>query len=1090
MPLCHSPVHHSPLRLFAPIHPPLRSAWKVGGKCTERAEKAVTFAATTAALLRAPSEETSGCRQSRRTLMPKEMGTMNNKLWGWRFTYSVVLIICSALSAAKAKSQEPLSEMYHRSWTVREGAPNNIEDATQGGDGFIWLTTDDGLYRFDGVKFERYRPPNGSQLLSQRLASITSSRDGSIWFSYMAGGVTRITGNKITTFTEKNGLRPGHTGTLAEDLDGRVWVAGSGGMQYIRDDHVTQVSGTHGEGVGYTEQIAIDHDGNLWITPWRRGVFVLRRGTSEFIEVAKDFYYGCSPAHKAGVLCRIEVGPMVHFTLTDGKITSDPLVVSSSRVYDQLAAKDGTIWMGTERDGVQRFRADSDSLLPSGHSDVESFGRAEGLSGRKAFTLFGDREGSVWVATDRGLDQFRPVPFHQVELDTSLESLPSSGKGSTFLIGTERLVDMTSGVPVPLDKNYEIGGIRCIFRSDDGTIWVGGRGLGQYRDGRIRPIALPEGLQGPAPVITDIVEDSEHDVWVAISANGLYRLSSQGWSKRGGYVGLPDVAPLASLRDSRGNVWFGFRKDVLIRSNSGKVNRFDASTGLDIGDIKAIHENAEELWIGGEKGVAVGRDGTFRAVTFAHSQAILGVTGMVFLPEGDLWINSASGIFRISSEQISLGRSNASHALEWTRYDYLDGVNGITLAITVPSVAVSADGRLYLATNWGLQWVDPRQISTNKLIPPVWITDVRTPQQDFVPDGKVLRLSADPKTLTITYTAPSLLIPERVRFRYRLLGFDNNWTDAGNFRVASYTKIPPGKYTFQVIACNDAGVWSTVGASLAISVAPTIFETIWFKLLLLVLLLALTFVSFKIRLARIHHRIAVQMFEVLSERQRIARDLHDTFLQSVQMIFFKVAIAAKKLPADDPVRPVLEEMMMQSDQIMLDGRRLISNLQAQEESSGSLSMTLRAVINELEAVYPSMQWTVAIEGTDRLLNPFVQQELCVIGREALTNACRHAGADHIWLHLQVEPDCLRLIVRDDGNGIEQDVIAKGYRVGHWGLQNMRERADRVGARFTLKSSKTKGTAVEVAVSASVAYKGHLGGVRGKLRKFWGNTIRA
>ncbi|SEG63373.1 Histidine kinase [Bryocella elongata] len=1010
-------------------------------------------------------------------------------IWLERRAFAVFLLWLAVQFVPTVQAQTPLSQMYHRGWTVQDGAPNNIEDAIQGPDGFIWITTDDGVFRFDGVTFERYRPPAGTALISDRMNSVSVTPDGSLWLAYMLGGVTRIKGNQLTNFTEKDGLRSGHIGAISQDKDGRTWIIGSRGLQFIRGNHVTQFHGAHGEGDIYGESVTVDRDGNVWMAQGANTIRVLERGSDQLNVAFRGPYAGCVKAHDGGVICwpyKIS-DPVLHLAVSHGKVSSGRLATGTSGIFDLLAARDGTIWMGTEKDGIERFDAESNKLARNSRIKIDVFGHKDGLTGKRASTIFEDREGSVWVAGDKGLDQFRMVPVHQVTLDAFLTTLPTNGIWPHFIIGTRRLVDVTSDTYSPLTREFESGHQpRAEFRGDDGTIWVGGTdGLWRYVNRQFSRVALPVDLQGIDRIIQTVVEDSSHGIWVTISNNGLYRLKDGLWARRGGYVGLPDKTAYAALRDGRGELWFGFLKNVLARVSSGRVTVFGSSDGLSIGDIRTLNERDGSIWIGGEHGVVVYNNGKFEPLRLREAELVRGVTGLVFLPNGDLWVNAASGAYQVKHDELVAWESDRMHAVRWRKLDYLDGLDGIPNPLLGnPSAAASPDGRLYFGMNGALEWIDPNRLPTNPIPPPVWITDVRTLDEDFVPGEQTLRLEPNVRNLEISYSAPSLLIPERVRFRYRLQGFDSAWVEAGSRRKAIYSKLPPGTYTFQAIACNDSGVWNRSGASILLTVKPTFSQTIWLRLCIIVALSVLFFLYFRIRLNRTKQRIANRMYEILGERQRIARDLHDTLLQSVQALMFKVGVAARKLPVDDPVRPLLEATLVQSDQVLMEGRKLISSLQTKEEPSEALLDSLRVIGESLRHTYPSTEFFVDVRGSERILSTVVNPELCTIGREALTNAFQHANAAHVWLELNATPEELRLKVRDDGNGIDAQILARGYRDEHWGLRNMKARSERLGGRFTLNSSLGAGTTVEVAVPAFVAYKDAPGGLRERFRRLF------
>jgi signal transduction histidine kinase len=314
--------------------------------------------------------------------------------------------------------------------------------------------------------------------------------------------------------------------------------------------------------------------------------------------------------------------------------------------------------------------------------------------------------------------------------------------------------------------------------------------------------------------------------------------------------------------------------------------------------------------------------------------------------------------------------------------------------------------------------------------------------------------------------------------------YDKDWVDAGARREAFYSKLPPGSYTFHVIAVNDAGVWNNTGATVSFSVAPTLVQKAWFRIGILLTLIALAILVFRVRLNLSRRRLSNEMFRILEERQRIARDLHDTLLQSMQSLMFKFAVATEKLDTDDPVRPIFEATLEQSDQVLLEGRHLIISLHSKEEPSNVLLDSLRKIGEELRPESPVTQFVAESHGIERQLGSIANHELCAIGREALTNAFRHANAAHVRLTLNTTSTELTLIVRDDGCGIDEEILEQGYRPGHRGLLNIRERAERLGANYSLRSSPEVGTTMEVIVPGYIAYSNAPSDLRTKIAAIW------
>jgi signal transduction histidine kinase/ligand-binding sensor domain-containing protein len=979
-----------------------------------------------------------------------------------------LLLVC-ALLFSSSNAQEPIAQMYHRSWTAKEGAPANIEHIIQGPDGFVWITTDDGLYRFDGVTFERYRPPQGTAFLSNRFSSIRAARDGSIWVTHMSGGVTQIKGDTLTNFTQKEGLRPGHTGGLAEDNEGRIWVIGRGGLQFIRDGHVTLFHGAHGEGDFAGESVDVDRDGNLWISQWQRGLLVLQHGARDFTVASKSFSGGCEMAlNDDGVLCTGTVGdPLLHFRVVGGKVVARQVLPGSRNrgIWYVLAARDGTIWAGTEKDGILHFNPDPGTQPQSAKPAVEFYGHKEGLTADLAFTVFEDREGSIWVATTGGIDQFRSAPFRRIGAEQSRFRLQSNAPRERVLAVTDRLVDVTSGAFLSLTPPEKTNGLLCTYQGDDGTVWIGtSAGLLRYDKGRVTSIPLPKDVKDS--LVSTVVEDSYHHVWAAIGQEGVFRLDQTGWTKHGGYTGLPNSPPIAALRDHRGDLWFSFGNKV-VRISSGALTWFDSSGGENAGRILTLQERNDQLWIGGDGGVAVLDAGRFRTLRLKDSEALRGVSGLVFSGTGDLWLNSSSGAYRIAQDQISKRDLDPEYAVVWSKFAPLDGLDGLPRSPVAPSAQVGPTGKIYFVTGQGLYWADPLHLPINSIPPQVWITGFRTADRDVVPESVSLQLPPRQRNVEISYTATSLLIPERVRFRYRLQGFDRDWIEAGIRRKAYYSAIPPGTYTFQVVACNDSGLWNPTAATLSITVLPTFTETIWFKLLMAIAVGGLLWIVYLFRLKQATAAVQERLLAQMEERERIARELHDTLLQGFQGITLRMQGVSKNMSVQDPLRKMMEDVLDRGDEVLREARQRVRNLRRRTTDENELPDRLTKCGQQLSKDHAAI-FTLAIVGELRVLESTVQDEAYRIAAEALTNAFRHASASKIETEVTYDSSALRITVRDDGVGIDKEMLSNG-QPGHWGLTGMRERAHAIRAELKLWSRESAGTEVELVIPAAIAY---------------------
>jgi signal transduction histidine kinase len=366
--------------------------------------------------------------------------------------------------------------------------------------------------------------------------------------------------------------------------------------------------------------------------------------------------------------------------------------------------------------------------------------------------------------------------------------------------------------------------------------------------------------------------------------------------------------------------------------------------------------------------------------------------------------------------------------------------------------------------------VDPAGPVVNSIAPPVQIEAVKA-------DGKVysvlqdLRLPALTRDLEFDYTALSLVMPQRVRFRYRLEGYDTDWKDAGTRRSAFYTNLSPNKYTFRVIACNNDGIWNEKGAALIFTLQPAFFQTAWFNALCAVVLILFIWVLYRLRVQVATERVRVRLSVQLAERERIARELHDTLLQGFQGLVLRFQGAVKQIPVEEPIRQQMEEALNRADEALFEGRNRVRDLRSESANADELPESLARWAEEL-GHNSKIEARVSFVGARQSLHPIVCDEACRIGREAITNAFQHSRGSTIEVEITYSPESLRLRIRDDGNGIDQHLLGEG-RSGHWGLAGMRERAQKIGAQLNIWTSPEAGTEIDLAIPGEAAYQSNL-----------------
>jgi signal transduction histidine kinase/ligand-binding sensor domain-containing protein len=985
---------------------------------------------------------------------------------------AVALLFTSVPPATHGQS---LHQLYHRSWTVRDGAPGSVTTIAQAADGFLWLGTDNGLVRFDGESFEPYHPSSGGDLLSGYISVVTAMPEGGLWIGYQAGGVSFLQNGRITNFTQTEGLPAGSVGQFAKDMQGRVWVATLYGLARLEGSN-WHIVGPHGSYLDeHPDNVFVDSRGTVWANT-RVGLMFLPKG-QEKLQVADSFVFenvDIEEAPNGTVWIAASNGSVRAITTRDGKYKADgaSIDVNSDGIH---VAKDGALWISTIGKGLLRVPYPDSLVGPHSPSDpaVQSFSERDGLTSNFSFKAIEDREGSIWIVTTRGIDQFRKSVLTPVNLPQGAATyiaLVADGTGG-LLVGSDRLMRVTHGSAEVIDDAPTY--VECAYRDPNGVIWLGGRnGLWHVSGTRFISTALPAGLSPSAHNVQAITMDHAGALWVSFVNSGVFRLNHGMWSRFGSVAELPQVPAIIELTDSAGRIWFGYAANRIALLDASRVSIFGLSDGLDIGNVISIYDHDGEIWIGGQSGLELFEQGHFRRFQLAGSEPLRGVSGIVLAKNGDLWLNQASGVVHIAADEVAHARKDAHHQARYELLNYLDGlISSPEQLRPVPTAVESSDGRIYFVTRGSVVWVDPANIARNTLSPPVWIRSVSVDTKLYN-DLETLEFPPHAQNIEINYTAPSLLVPQRVRFRYKLEGFDKEWHDAGTRRQAFYSKLPPRTYTFRVTAGNNDGLWSEAGASFVFTIPPSFTQSVLFKVLCAVAVFGLLWMLYTIRLRQFTAQVKARLYERLAERTRIARELHDTLLQSFQGLLLHFQKARNLLPerAAEAIQ-TLDRALDGAEQAIVEGRDAIHDLRSPAakgfvEEITSLGEELVAKNGNKDAA----QFRAVIEGTAETLDPNVHIEIFRIAREALRNAFSHSQARRIETEVAYSSNLFRLRIRDDGKGMAPDVRNRGERIGHWGLGGMRERAERLGGKLEVWSEPGSGTEVDLRVPASIAYQ--------------------
>jgi signal transduction histidine kinase/ligand-binding sensor domain-containing protein len=987
-----------------------------------------------------------------------------------------------------------IGQYAHTSWKIREGFVGSSTAAiAQTSDGYLWFGTSSGLFRFDGVRFVPWQAPNGGRLPADQVRSLLAARDGTLWIGTHEG-LARWTGHGLVQYPELEGWL---IQSLVQDSGGTVSLIAAGLLPNsakvcaIRSDG--SCDGEGGLSDRWMSSLLEDRMGRVWAAS-PRGLWRLKPGPAELFPVHETAVSGGLQEIAESGSGAIVIGTVDGLMeLRDGEMRPFRLPLATQDAERAptavLVDRQGALWAGTEH-----------GLLHIHQGQTDTFTRADGLSGDRVICLFEDHEGNIWVATTDGLDRFREyaaVPFGIGEGLTGAytASVLASSDGGVWVSRSNGLNQWIGGhvnvfpeqgtgvsplaVPSgasPSAASEMVKGGASLFEDHEKKIWIGSpHGLGYLENGQLHPVR-----EVPSGYVDSFASDRAGNLWIAHRDLGLLRLSAShqveqqiSWA----HMGHSDPALLLAADPQRGGVWLGFLLGGVGYVADGEVREsYSVADGLAKGRVRHLRvDEAGTLWVATEGGLSRVKDRRVATLSMQDGLPCSTVDWTIDDDADSVWLYMGCGIVRIARSELDAWSAAADQGMRRTIQTTVlassDGVRNFdTFDSFTPRAAKSRDGKLWFAAADGAIVIDPRHIPRNSLPPPVHIEDVVADRTLHEVDGETARISLPPlaRDLRIDYTATSFVEPEKVQFRYRLEPHDRDWQDAGNRRQAFYTDLPPGDYRFHVIASNNDGVWNEVGASLDLSVAPAFYQTRWFIALCLVVGFAGVWLAYTLRVRQIESRMQLRLDERVAERERIARDLHDTFLQSVQGLMLKFQAVMARMPEEEPARALLEQALERADGVIIEGRDRVYELRGSNVKHQGLAEALADVAAELTPIAPT-SFSVSVVGEPRPLHPVVREEAYRIGAEALRNAFQHAAAAHIDLEIEYTRQGLSVRIVDDGRGFDVATLADNSRHKHFGLAGLRERAQKIRSELEVSSKPGLGTEVALHVPGVVAY---------------------
>lgn len=955
-----------------------------------------------------------------------------------------------------------LSGYRHERWGEGDGAPSLIDAIAQTEDGWLWLASRHaGLHRFDGVRFLPYATSDGSRPQNPGISAMLPDSGNSLWIGHGAGGLSVLRGQRIHHI-----LKPDQTRSVfafAHGQDGSIWAATGRGLYQIRNDVATRVDTARGYEAATSSYVMADSQGRVWAADWAN-LYLLEPGQSIFRKVRK-----------------VELSPLV-LESPDGSVwlvigkkferLSPPATRAGSYRTARASSfqsgfdKDGNLWSGNcpvgicvVRPGVWQDKPGFDVL-----ASPERLDQPWQMSSLSVQSVFIDREGSVWLGTAAGLERLRDQPIHMVKelMDRGIVHALPHPDGRIVVIeknglhGPHTLSEIVDGKLVRHDNPLDF---QVMARTPGGSlILAGSRGIERHDAAGVTPIPLPPVPQEAGkPLRFMSLAAGNDDLWLRIGTHGTWRFSKGEWHR-------PDVKNMSGHEiavDRAGRAYLSsYTRLAMVAGQNVHEIPFDERR---FGSIIKIHAG-EQVIVSGSTGLGVMKNDRLHAIQIAAGKKIGQISGIARASDGQVWMNSSQGLLRVSAADWERTMRDPGQALKADLFDSLDGYVGGGEAVRLnDTVFFARDGRLWLSGERGPAWLDPGALRANRITANVEILGLTANGRRYPPSATIM-LGDGAQDLQIDYASPSLRIPQRVRFQYRMVGVDRQWVDAGARRTAFYQNLAPGRHSFEVVAINESGMRSPYTSTLAFEITPHMTQTWWFYTLCAAAALTILLILYRMRMRHLATRLE-ERFEIrASERESIARALHDTFLQSLQGLFFSMQAVMSKLPAHSPARIEFGVLLERARRVLAEGRDEVKGLRSEFGSGAAFWEVLQ---RDVFLIVPDGCERVELAGPEGIdsLQPQIHHNVYAVVREAVVNALRHTESS-VFVSTSSDARAFVLTVTDHGPGQGQH---KAGKPSHFGLQGMREHAEQIGGRLDIDDVEAGGTRVTLTVPARLAY---------------------
>lgn len=986
------------------------------------------------------------------------------------FWIILLIWILPTMALSQIISPQKLFGSYQQFvWQDQHGLPQNgISEIVQTHDGYLWLAIAEGVARFDGVRFTAFNTENTPEIKSNNVQALLVDRSGTLWIGTHGGGLSRYKDGQFTNFSTPEGLSAPFVRSIFEDSSGNLWVGtDGGGLNLFRngkftvygkdnglpDTHITSINedvkgnllvGTRKGLVQFQdgkfsaltvqgdlaqkniEKIFRDKSGNTWIggqglnrlSGWEVKSFGESDGLKDFTikSIAQDrdgnLWFGTND----GGLYRLKDGRFELLTTKEGLISDDIQAIFA----DQL----GNIWLGTNGGGLAELKI----------GRFRTYTTSDGLAGNIIFAIFEDASGAIWIGTDQGLCRFKDGKFTAV----------TSSDGNNF------------------------SHARSIIQDHEGDLWINsnsGNNLLKYRERTSKVEIVPDKEFEDRFAVA--LQDKAGNFWYGTSYNGLHRIEPNGWKtdfhKRNG---LADDYVNVLFEDHNEDLWVGTRNG-LSRFKDGVITTFTSKDGFTGNHILSFYEdNAGNLWVGTHgDGLFLFRNGKFSVITSKNGLYDNLAFQILEDDNGNLWMSGNKGIYRANRNELIDFVEGRRKSVNSFSYGSFDGMLSRECNGANPAGIRAKDGRLWFPTINGVVVIEPQ--ITDEKEPIVNIEQVLIDNQP-VPNGAEVKIQPSQNDLEIQFTALSWNRPSQIKFKYQLVGLDEDWVDSGTRRAAYYPHIAPGEYTFRVIADNGEGVWNLEGQSIPVKVLPPFYRTWWFRVLLVLIIMGIIRLVYNYRLAQLKKLneaktlFTQQLIENQEqERKRIAVELHDAIGQSLIVIRNRALMGLNTPDKHERLIVQMEEISESAADSIIEVRRISQNLHPYQIEHLGLTTAIETMI-ENAANASSIEFEKEIDDVDEILSKDAEINLYRIVQESINNVLKHSEATKAKIIIRKYNDFLSILIEDNGKGFNAENLSKTKN--GLGLTGIRERAKMLDANHEIYSVPGEGTTVSLQIN--------------------------